>query len=231
MARTISAIITVFNGEKYIAETIKSVLDQSVTISEIIIVDDGSTDNTLFEINAFSLPQIKVISQPNLGQSKSLNIGIKAASSDLLTFIDADDIWLPNKTKLQLAVFDKNPQMELCFGNIEEFISPEITKDDKRKLFVKGVIKKAKMKQVLMVPRDFFFRHGFFPEVPTMDFIAWYSLVKKNILYESFVDEILAKRRLHLSNISRRDNKNLEIVQTFKAILDQRRKVNQSNGQ
>ena len=226
MLKTVTAIITVYNGEKYITEAIESILNQTVTIDEIIVVDDGSTDETVKKVKAFSKENIIIISQKNQGQAKALNVGIIAAKSFYLTFLDADDVWLPNKTAIQLIEFDKYPELELCFGYIQEFISNELHITEKQKLICKEFSQPAKMKQTMMIKKELFNKWGLFPEVPTMDFIAWYAIVKKNIRCEMLIDTIVAKRRLHVNNISRRIDKSSEIIETFKLILKQKRKDN-----
>ncbi len=90
-----SVIIPLFNKEKYIARAVESVLNQSISNFEVIIVDDGSSDNSVSEIQKF-LPHIKIIQQGNKGVSAARNAGIKAASYDYLAFLDADDEWKPN---------------------------------------------------------------------------------------------------------------------------------------
>jgi glycosyltransferase involved in cell wall biosynthesis len=230
MLNSITAIISVFNGEKYIAEAIQSILDQTVSIAEIIIINDGSTDNTQLIIENIPSNKIILIYQSNKGQAQAVNVGIMASKGEFLTFLDADDLWVNNKTELQLAMFRTNPTLDLCFANIQEFISPELSSIERQKLVCNSLIKAAKLRQVLMIKKEFFLNFGFFPEVETMDFIAWYALIKKNIRSEMHVDHILVKRRLHQNNISRRNNKNTEIARTFKLILEQRRNANKSDG-
>jgi glycosyltransferase involved in cell wall biosynthesis len=97
MKKTFSIVIPVHNKEKYIKRTLKSVLGQSYVNFEVILVNDGSTDSSGEICDNFALTdsRIKVIHQTNGGVSNARNTGIEAASSDLIAFIDADDIWDP----------------------------------------------------------------------------------------------------------------------------------------
>lgn len=97
MKETFSIVIPVHNKEKYIERTLKSVLGQSYVNFEVILVNDGSTDSSGEICDNFALTdsRIKVIHQNNGGVSNARNTGIKAASNDLIAFIDADDIWDP----------------------------------------------------------------------------------------------------------------------------------------
>jgi glycosyltransferase involved in cell wall biosynthesis len=230
MPRTITAIIAVYNGERYIEAAIKSILAQTVPITEIIIIDDGSNDATVQKIEAFQLPNIILLKQQNSGQAKAINAALPLVKGDFITFLDADDIWKSNKTALQLAAFEKNPTAQLCFGGMEEFISPELPIVEQQKIRVNPVNLYAKVRPCMMIRRKTMQEFVFFPEVPTMDFIAWYASIKHKVTSEVFVDAIVLERRLHLNNVSRLEQKKADIATTFKAILEQRRKANQSNG-
>lgn len=92
----ISVVIPLYNKEQYIYKCIESVLSQTYTKFEIIIIDDGSNDNSLSIVNAFNNKFIKIISQKNMGVSIARNNGVKNAKYNFIAFIDADDEWLPN---------------------------------------------------------------------------------------------------------------------------------------
>lgn len=224
MLKTVTAIIAVYNGEKYIVSAIESILEQTIKIDEIIIIDDGSSDNTLSLLSNLSLDNMIIVSQANKGQAKSLNKAIKMANSEYLSFLDADDLWMPNKTALQLSIFEQNKNTQLCFGHVEEFISPELSEIEKQKLVCSPYPRIGKMRQAMLVKKSIFQDFGFFPELPTMDFIAWYATNRTKIFFEEIVNEAIIRRRLHATNLSRRTEKNAEIVHTFKSILQLKRK-------
>lgn len=96
MTYPLTIIIPLFNKELSIKRAITSVLQQSSGVFELIIVDDGSTDNSLAVAEQFDDPRIKIISQKNQGVSQARNTGIKAANSEYLCFLDADDAWHPH---------------------------------------------------------------------------------------------------------------------------------------
>jgi glycosyltransferase involved in cell wall biosynthesis len=93
-----------YNTEQYIGESIQSVLDQTYTNWELLVVDDGSTDKTAESVRAFAEKdsRIKYLSQQNGRQAKARNTGIQNSSGTLLAFLDSDDLWLPEKLQLQL---------------------------------------------------------------------------------------------------------------------------------
>jgi len=102
----VSIIIPVFNGDQYLNDTIESVQAQTYTNWELIITNDGSTDNTgnLIKAKAEQDIRIKIIHQSNLGMGKARNEAIKIATADYLAFIDADDLWQPSKLEKQVNV-------------------------------------------------------------------------------------------------------------------------------
>lgn len=112
----ISVIIPVYNAEKTIEKTINSVLSQSFENFEIIVINDGSTDRTLAILDKFSDSRIKVFSYKNSGAQKSRNRGIEKASGEYLAFLDSDDLWTPDKLKLQLSALKKHPEAAVAYS-------------------------------------------------------------------------------------------------------------------
>ena len=114
--KTVSAVIPAFNAEKCISRAIKSVLNQTVCPDEIIVVNDGSTDNTATEVKKFG-DRVVYIEQENEGPARARNVGIEAATCEWIAFLDADDEWHPDKQEIQLQLLDKNPHLRWCGGN------------------------------------------------------------------------------------------------------------------
>jgi glycosyltransferase involved in cell wall biosynthesis len=112
----ISVIIPVYNGEKTIQETIESVLNQTLTDFELLVINDGSEDSTLEIVERIQDSRLKVFSYPNAGQATSRNRGIALASGEYISFIDADDLWTPDKLEAQLKVLQDNPQAAVAYS-------------------------------------------------------------------------------------------------------------------
>ncbi|MBZ8182201.1 glycosyltransferase [Oscillatoria salina] len=112
----ISVIIPVYNGEKTIQETIESVLQQTFTDWELIIIDDGSQDSTLEILESIRDDRIKVFSYPNTGLAASRNRGISHAIGKFLSFLDADDLWTPDKLEKQLATLQANSNAAVAYS-------------------------------------------------------------------------------------------------------------------
>ncbi len=112
----VSVIIPAYNAEKIIHETIESVLNQTFTDFELIIVNDGSTDNTLEVISQIDDSRLKIFSYPNGGVSASRNRGVSHAVGKYISFIDADDLWTSDKLKAQLEAIQKEPQASVAYS-------------------------------------------------------------------------------------------------------------------
>jgi glycosyltransferase involved in cell wall biosynthesis len=112
----ISVVVPVYNGEKTISQTIKSIQQQTFFNFEIVVINDGSTDSTLEELVHLREPRMKVLSYENGGLPIARNRGIANASGDFVTFIDADDLWTPDKLELQLAVLQQHPEADAVYS-------------------------------------------------------------------------------------------------------------------
>lgn len=113
MNSLVSVIMPVFNTEKYISEAIQSVLDQSHQNLELLIVNDGSTDNSEEFILKFSDPRIKYYKQQNKGVSAARNLGLKNMTGAFFCFLDADDVYPPKSIEVRLKVFEESK--DICF--------------------------------------------------------------------------------------------------------------------
>jgi len=104
----VSVVMPAFNAAKTISIAIQSVLDQTITNWELLIINDGSTDNTLEVIAQFNDPRISTITQVNQGVAAARNTGLRQARGRYIAFLDSDDLWLPEKLQKQLSIFAKS---------------------------------------------------------------------------------------------------------------------------
>ena len=112
----VSIIVPVYNGASTIRETLDSVLQQSVEAFELIVIDDGSTDNTLEVVASFNDPRLSVFTYPNAGVATTRNRGVTHASAEYISFIDADDLWTPDKLARQLDAFERSPNAAVAYS-------------------------------------------------------------------------------------------------------------------
>lgn len=120
----VSVIMPVHNAGSYLDESIGSVLQQTYPYWELIVVDDGSTDNSASIIQYYAQVDSRIkylqTSKPSGSPVLPRNIGIEHARGRFIAFLDSDDAWLSNKLKSQLAMFDKYEDMAICFSNYEK---------------------------------------------------------------------------------------------------------------
>ena len=116
----VSIIIPAYNSERYIGDSLQSVFDQTFHDYQVIVVDDGSTDETKARVLVAPGP-VEYIHQSNQGPAAARNTGISAAKGDLICFLDADDSWAPDKLETQVEFMDLNPDVGLVFADEEEF--------------------------------------------------------------------------------------------------------------
>ena len=107
MISKFSVVIPLYNKAAYIERAVNSVLNQRIPCDEVIVVDDGSTDNGVEKVKSIASDKIKLIQQKNQGVSAARNTGISACNNEYVLFLDADDIWLPNFTE-EIAKLQKN---------------------------------------------------------------------------------------------------------------------------
>ena len=131
----ISAVIPVYNSQATIGRAIDSVLKQTRSADEIIVIDDGSTDSTAEIIRSYG-DKIRLIQQENAGVSVARNAGIEAAAGDWIAFLDADDEWLPEKLRMQAEQLNCNPDLQWTYSNFYQ-------KPDQKPLQIANVPEKS----------------------------------------------------------------------------------------
>jgi len=218
----ISVIIPVYNGEKYLREAIDSVLTQSYNPLEIIIIDDGSVDNSAKIATEYV--SARYFYQENSGLSAALNLGIEKATGDYIAFLDADDIWVEEKLNRQMKALDQNQELDAVFGHHTIFYS---NKTGKEKNGIENEkILPAMFKGAMLIRRESFDSVGLFDtSLKLGDFIDWYSRAKEKGLKIMVLSDVVMRRRVHGENQSIRDRSAIkDYLKIVKASLDRQRK-------
>lgn len=172
MKPLVSVILPVHNGEKFLLQALLSVQNQTYENWELIIINDGSTDNTGKIIDAFLLTEsrVRVLTRQKSGIVKSLNFGIANANGELIARIDSDDIWLQGKLQYQIDHFEKNKNLYLFGASvilIDEIGQPlSIQKGfNNRKYFSHNEIKRSLLRNNLFCHSSVMFRKELINEI------------------------------------------------------------------
>ena len=219
----VGVVIAVCNGERYLAEAIESALAQTHAVSDIVVVDDGSTDGSRAVAEGYA-PHVRVVGQPNRGIGAARNLGLEEVRGDWIAFLDADDVWEPRKTELQLAAAAANPAVELVFGRVAQFVSPELASARDGATGRAGT-GPARVSLTALVARSAFDRVGrFSTERELGEFLDWHLRAREAGVVEFMLPDVVARRRVHGGNTTvRLHERRTEYAEILKASLDRRR--------
>jgi glycosyltransferase involved in cell wall biosynthesis len=197
----VSVIIPVYNGEKYLAEAIESVLSQTQKPYEIIIVDSKSQDNT--EKIARSYHQIHYIRKSGQGLANARNMGIDVSRGDLVAFLDHDDLWTSNKLEVQVGHLINNPKIQYVNALVKLFLEPGCTLRHGYTRESLSRVMVGRTPGTLVARKPLFDRIGGF----SADFVIgcdveWFTRAKDNNIPMTVIPEVLLYKRLHNTNLS-----------------------------
>lgn len=221
----VTVVIPVYNGRSYLPEAIESALAQTYRPVEVIVIDDGSTDGS--RDVALRYASVQVCRQDHGGLGAARNAAIARASGEFLSFLDADDIWLPDKLDLQIRALDAGPSVDMVFGHVEEFISPELDDAAKQNLRCHEGSISGMFAGTVIIRRSSFDRVGPFETAWQLgEFVDWYARAKELGLQSMVLPEVVLRRRLHKSNMGvRLRDSRTDYARILKASLDRRRKA------
>jgi glycosyltransferase involved in cell wall biosynthesis len=218
----ISVVLPVYNRAAYVAEAIESVLAQTVPPDELIVVDDGSTDESVAVVESFARPGLRLLRQENRGIGAARNRGLASTTGELVAFIDSDDLWERDKLALQLEAMRESDEVALVFGHLVEFLSPDCAA-------LAGTLRIATdpfpgiSAITLLVRREAALRIGTFDEkLRVGEFIEWMARARDLGLATRMLPQRVARRRVHRGN-SVRTQQNTDYLRAIKSTLDRRR--------
>jgi glycosyltransferase involved in cell wall biosynthesis len=227
----ISVVIPLYNKEQYIENTLQSVLSQTFIDYEIIIVNDGSSDNSLSLISKYNLENLTIINQKNSGLSASRNKGFASAKGSVIAFLDADDIWYPDFLKTIKSLHDEFPEANIFGTSYFEKraanklnINVNIEDKLKNKSFIIEDFFKANTKQFIPCQSSVALKKKAFTTVPYNENITYHEDVdfylkycadfKIAIKYQPLVDvNFLVNGQMSKSNISKKQTPDLNLYQ------------------
>jgi glycosyltransferase involved in cell wall biosynthesis len=205
----VSAIITTYNYARFLPDAIESVLAQSARHLEVVVVDDGSTDDTAAVVQRYADRGVRYVQRPHGGAGKARNAGLQVTSAPLIAFLDADDAWLPDRVAAGMAHLDRHPELALAaadaFACDEQMRPTAVVPAAKRptgrmldQLLVDNVVLNPSS---VLVRRSAIEAAGGFSEIPFgEDWDTWIEIAKRFPI--GFIDRPLALVRRHSGSVS-----------------------------
>ena len=199
----ISVMMPTYNNAKYICKAIESIYAQSYDNIEIIVVDDGSTDNTKEILKQYK--DIKYFYVEHKGIPTARNVALANSKGEYIAFCDSDDYWLPGKINTQMQYFKEHPDCEIVFTKYENFFEDENLKMSERAVYEKKV--ESIFKQYLpssIVKKSLFDKYGKFDESFNVaeDTEFLYRVFKNGVKIDNYISDVFYMRRIHGKNVS-----------------------------
>jgi glycosyltransferase involved in cell wall biosynthesis len=194
--------MTVRNGERYLAEALRSVLDQTWPPDEIVVVDDGSTDGTPDVLREFA-GDVTVLTQPPSGVAVALNRALDHATHDVIAYLDADDFWEPDAVERRLSRLQESDRPACVGGETRQFLSPELDPATAARFHVDLEPARAAVFGALLIRRDCLERVGPLDDsvllAPAVD---WIARSRRMGIATTWIDGVVLHRRIHENNSS-----------------------------
>lgn len=194
-----------YNGERFIAEAIDSILNQTFTNFEFIIVDDGSTDTTAQIIHSYNDERIVYIKKDfNSGIADSLNIGIDKARGKYIARMDDDDVSMPNRFEVQLEIFNTNRKVIFCGSNVSgNDGKPLRTPKEHESIFLELLFRNPIFHPTVLIKRDIMLAEKYNPKsVPSEDYDLWSRLIFRGEFHQ--IQTPLLFCRIHQTSVTAR---------------------------
>lgn len=200
MLETISVIIPAYNAARTLRETLDSVRAQTSPVHDIIVVDDGSTDNTASLAQSFA--GVTMVRQSNAGPAAAVNAGLQIAQGAYIGVLDADDLWLPDSVACHLQQLQAQPHLDVSLGWVTEFICPSMSAADAAS-FRPRADQAAWLAGASLIKREAFERVGRYdPAAKGYGWIDWVDRARSAGIQFGMGREIVLKRRLHKGSLS-----------------------------
>lgn len=197
-----SVIIPCHNHASFLREAVESVIRQEGVHLEVMVVDDGSTEDLMPALRDLDFPRIRLIRQNHTGAGFARNAGVTEAEGSYLAFLDADDWWASDRVIRALETLKSAPSATMAFATMQEFLDPDLELSEGSSPHVRTL--PGVSASCLVVGRADFHRVGpFDPSLKTGEFIDWYLRADRLGLRTHVDEKVLVYRRIHEANRDR----------------------------
>jgi glycosyltransferase involved in cell wall biosynthesis len=222
---SVGVVMPLHNGARYVAEAVASALEAGGTaLKRVVVVDDGSDDDGL-AIAVGSSDIVEGVCIAHAGVSAARNRGVAMLDTDLIAFLDHDDLWPKDSLINRVAFLSAHPQADGVYGRVEQFVCPTVPDERRRQLKFENLDKPSPMITALLLRRSSFLKVGLFrPEVGNAENLEWYLRARAAGLDLVPLDRVVLRRRIHGGNSTVRNRDlGLEYVRVLRSHLRSRR--------
>ncbi|MGH2868611.1 MAG: glycosyltransferase family 2 protein [Solirubrobacteraceae bacterium] len=189
----ISVVIPVFNGERHLSEALESVRSQGFDDLEMIVVNDGSTDDSAGVARRHGA---RVIDSERGGVARARNVGLAAARGELIAWLDADDAWTKDSLRIRVTYLEAHPEIDFVYGSMQEYPDPDRPPPDW--LPPSRVADPVGLLPVFLIRRPACEQTGWFEETLTIgEDLDWISRLQDGGFHGVRLDAVLIRHRLH----------------------------------
>lgn len=221
----VSVLVTVYNAAPYLGEALDSALGQTHRPVEVVVVDDGSDDGSTDIARGYGdrVRFHRMSERSGIGAAR--NQAVATATGEFLTFLDADDRFPPTKLAVQLAAFDADPSLEVVYGHVREFVSPELTEQEAARIRPAVPRSPSHLSGVMLIRRSAFDKVGpWRVGLKVGTGVEWYARSVERRLTTALLDDILLERRIHTANNGLREaGHRAQYLSILKAAIDRRK--------
>ncbi|HVK55275.1 MAG TPA: glycosyltransferase [Burkholderiales bacterium] len=224
-APLVSIVVTTYNRLNLLRETIDSILGQTFGDFELIVVDNLSEDGTTEYLSGVGDPRLQHIRHPNHGViAVNRNLGVERARGRYVAFCDDDDLWLPDKLRLQVELMEQRREVALCYTNAESFLVDQIVSERMIRRRVRGNYFFQLLRgnyipnSSVLIRREVFTELGLLTTDPTLreDYHMWLRIARRHPL--AGLDASLIRYRVHSNNVA--GNRAAETLRAIRTVKD-----------
>jgi len=221
----VSVVIPCYNAARYVSDAIQTVLDQGHDNLQILVTDDGSSDDSAQAIKAFG-DRVDYVWQENGGICAARNNCLRRVTGDYIAFLDADDLWTPDSLKVRLDHLRNNSHVDLVYGTVKPFLSEDLSEEEAAKSQLPDM-QAGRLAGSVLCRAESFFRVGFFDENLRLgETFDWLLRAKDAGLSEQVLDHIVLLRRVHDTNTVKKDKEiNQHYLQALRQSLARRKQM------
>ncbi len=220
----VTVIVTVYNGEEFLADAIRSILAQKYEPVDLLVVDDGSTDGTAEIARGFG-SSLRYHCVDNCGIAAVRNHALDLVKGDLIAFLDADDLWPPDKLSIQVAHLTEHPEVQYSITRMKYFLQKgaRVPKSFREELLHGDHV--GRIVSTLLSRRSVFETVGKFnPELAPADDVDWFTRAADLEVPMAILPDVLLHKRVHGTNVSHQaELNNVALLKLFRQSIQRKR--------